>query len=65
MLKSWRYTIRPWLHWNHSLVAQNLSHIDPKNYPYCEICGARPLEQYRFKWFFSVHVNVRNALLGL
>lgn len=62
-MKTWfKYTLRPYLHWRHKPIGQSLVAVDSKSYPFCEICGVRPKENFRFKWFYSEHVNARNAL---
>jgi hypothetical protein len=38
-------------------VGASLVKVDPRNYPHCQICGARPAENYRVKWYFTWHVK--------
>lgn len=46
----------------HRLTGRNLEKIDSNQYPYCEICGARPKENYIFYWYYRKHVELRNIL---
>jgi len=46
----------------HFLTGWNLINVDPKNYPYCEICGIRPKENYSFHWFDKKYVKIRNIV---
>lgn len=48
----------------HKLTGQNLAHVDPSAYPLCEICGAKPTENFRFYWWHRKHIDIRNRLLN-
>ena len=47
----------------HFLTGWNLIHVDPRTYPYCKICGAKPNENYSFAWYSKTYLKARDSVL--